>query len=623
MKCSRRKGIFILAVTVLVAILCLQSQKTVENNESTDSAQNSTFWGLGDSVSYVGMQTCGGCHVEIYQSFQHTGMGQSFGLANKEKSAGNFENHPVVHDSYSGFSYRVFWQHDTLKIQEYSIDDHGDTLLGMIVPASYIIGSGHHTNSHLRVQNGYVTQMPFTYYSQSQVWDLPPGFEQGANSRFSRLIGLECMSCHNAMPVDFVMGSENKFNSIPLGIDCERCHGPGSAHVAKIMRGDLTDTSTQIDYSIVNPKKLTPDLRFQICQRCHLQGNAVLKDGKSFLDFRPGMWLHDVMDVYAPSYSNEPNFIMASHADRLQQSQCFVSSNGKLDCVACHNPHVSVRKTNELVFDQACQQCHGQPEQTACSLPLIERDNKNCFTCHMPSSGTKDIPHVQIHDHRIAVRPALSSKEETDLKQFLGLRALNNKHPSLKSKIRGYLQQYERFEANPSYLDSLTVLFKGVKDPKQLLCERINFFYLTADKEAFSKWYSKVGESYLLQQLKKSSYDNADAWAAFKTAELLHGNAQLNSAQVFYERAIALAPFIPDMRLKYGNFLVNKGDPSQAVTIYQGVIKDLPYSEVAHGNLGYVYFLLGEYEAAKHHLQEALRINPSYTTAKTNLALVQ
>ncbi|UPT66317.1 MAG: hypothetical protein M0D57_17870 [Sphingobacteriales bacterium JAD_PAG50586_3] len=137
------------------------------------------------------------------------------------------------------------------------------------------------------------------------------------------------MSCHNAYP-KFVMGSENKYTDVPQGIDCERCHGPGGEHVRRKQMGENIDTSKYIDYSIVNPGKLSADLQFQICQRCHLQGNAILKNGKSFFDFKPGMQLSEVMDVYLPRYKNaDHDFIMASHADRLKQSQCFVVSAKK------------------------------------------------------------------------------------------------------------------------------------------------------------------------------------------------------------------------------------------------------------------------------------------------------
>ena len=64
--------------------------------------------------------------------------------------------------------------------------------------SDYKIGSGHHTNSHIFEINGYLHQIPYTYYTQEEIADLPPGFENGQNSRFTREIGLECMSCHNA-----------------------------------------------------------------------------------------------------------------------------------------------------------------------------------------------------------------------------------------------------------------------------------------------------------------------------------------------------------------------------------------------------------------------------------------
>ncbi|MBK7964483.1 MAG: hypothetical protein IPK10_03695 [Bacteroidetes bacterium] len=86
----------------------------------------------------------------------------------------------------------------------------------------------------------------------------------------------------------------------------------------------LIDTSKYIDYSIVNPSKLPIDLQFDLCQRCHIQGNVVLNEGKSFFDFKPGMKLSEVMNVFMPVYKdNEEQHIMASHAERLKLSKCF------------------------------------------------------------------------------------------------------------------------------------------------------------------------------------------------------------------------------------------------------------------------------------------------------------
>jgi hypothetical protein len=318
--------------------------------------------------------------------------------------------------------------------------------------------------------------MPMTFYTQKKQWDLPPGFENGFNTRFNRKIGLECMSCHNSYP-EFVLGSENKYKSVPEGITCERCHGPGSIHVAQRSSGTKVDTSKFIDYSIVNPAKLSIDRQFDICQRCHLQGNAVLKEGKSFLDFKPGMKLSDFITVFLPKYSNaDDEFIMASHADRLKQSKCFVVSYEKsmkqkantlkpyknaITCVTCHNPHLSVQATNNTKFNAACLNCHTNSQQTKgnCSdkrvkaqLTFNKSKDINCVGCHMPRSGSIDIPHVTVHDHYIR-KPTIKSEKEK-VKQFMGLFAINDKQPDSLTRAKAYINQFEKFDQKTEHLDS-------------------------------------------------------------------------------------------------------------------------------------------------------------------------
>ena len=106
---------------------------------------------------------------------------------------------------------------------------------------------------------------------------------------------------------------------------------------------------------------------------------------------------------------------MASHAQRQQLSKCFIVSNkqnktaGKnfetlnLTCITCHNPHVSVKKTGTQIFNNACIKCHSSNSQTVCAETEKNRMMKqnDCSSCHMPRSGTIDIPHVSVHDHWI------------------------------------------------------------------------------------------------------------------------------------------------------------------------------------------------------------------------------
>ncbi|MGB1242939.1 MAG: multiheme c-type cytochrome, partial [Chitinophagales bacterium] len=403
----------ILFICIALFVVC----QSPSNQEPTNKATTSDlpYQNLHDTVKYVGMQACQSCHQEIYETFIKTGMGQSFDHATPQKSAAEFGNHVVLYDSLNNFYYKPFWQQDSLYIKEFRLDaTTKDTIFQRNQYVKYIVGSGQHTNSHIFDDNGYLYQAPVTFYTQKGIWDLAPGFEGGFSSRFNRMIGLECMSCHNSLP-NFVKGSENKYLNVPNGISCERCHGPGELHVQQKLANEIVDTSKYIDYSIVNPKRLPRPLQLNLCKRCHLQGIAVLKDGQNFDDFKPSMYLHEVMDVFLPEYDgNETQFIMASQAHRMEKSACFKKSD--MTCITCHNPHVSVKYTARQNFNNACIDCHKMPANvegessekmvnmetvlTNCSLPKAKRiaeNNNDCSGCHMPISGSIDIPHVTIH----------------------------------------------------------------------------------------------------------------------------------------------------------------------------------------------------------------------------------
>ena len=572
-----------------------------------------------DTVKYVGIETCKQCHNDKFQTFQHTGMGQSFGKADTTKSAAHFGDE-FINDPFLDFNYSPFWKGDSLFLKEFRLTI-GDTSYQRKEKVDYIIGSGQHTNSHLQETNGYVHQMPFTYYTQTGKLDLPPGFEDGNNTRFSRLIGLECMSCHNAMPVDFVKGSQNKFDKIPLGIDCERCHGPGEAHVAKIMRGDFTDTAVAIDYSIVNPKKLEVNLQFELCQRCHLQGNAVLKEGKSFFDFKPGMELSDVMDVYLPRYSNsDEEFIMASHVDRFKKSECFKQSADQFLCTSCHNPHISVKETNISNFNKKCESCHTSPKEECSELIEVRNlKSNNCVECHMPSSGAIDIPHVTVHDHFIR-KPVEMTKTE-ELKIFLRLEAINNSNPSKRSRINAYLQQYERFESNTVYLDSAYLLLSSsFEESTQLYKEWVLYYHLQGDKEELVNWVNNVLGGNILNDLKTVSYDNSDAWCAYRIGEAYLNLSSPDNAVVFLDRAVELAPFILDFKVKLGTAYFMSGQYESAERAYKSALSENPKLEEALSNLGYVQIILEDFDSAEENLEKSLALNPDYKEAKLNLA---
>lgn len=569
-----------------------------------------------DTVKYVGKMQCASCHNDIYQSFMQTGMGQSFAPATRQKSVANFNNHKPVYDKFNNMYYYPFWVADTMFIAEFRLSGK-DTIYKRIERVDYIVGSGQHTNSHLTNINGYIYQLPLTWYAQLQKWDLPPGFENGRNVRFSRNIALECMSCHNAMPL-VEPTSDNKFISIGNGIDCERCHGPGELHVKEKLAGKLVDTATQIDYTIVNPKKLSWQLQVDVCQRCHLQGNAILKPGKSFTDFKPGMHLSDIVDVYMPSYVEDDNqFIMASHAQRLQMSKCFIESNKQqtnnnkafstlnLTCITCHNPHVSVKVTGTQIFNNACMKCHNNGPQDCSEKPQqILAQQNNCVGCHMPKNGTEDIPHVTVHDHYI--RKPVTTQIANNLKTFAGLYCVNNSRPNANNtKAAAYLNYIERFEGDAAAIDSAWWWVLQLNTNEQIPL--------------------KIQYHFLLKQFDKiialsNRLTNADAWTNYRVGQAMMYANRFNEAEIWYRKAVNAAPYNLDFMNKLGAALVKLNQINEAIDVFTNSLKLQPNQEDAWVNKGFALVKLNNFTQAMQCYNRALQLNPDNQQALFNRA---
>ncbi|MEO8760450.1 MAG: tetratricopeptide repeat protein, partial [Bacteroidia bacterium] len=469
--------------------------------------------------------------------------------------------------------------------------------------------------------------------------------ENGVNTRFTRKIGLECMSCHNSLP-GFVMGSENKYSHVDEGINCERCHGPGSIHVQQRSTGSKIDTTNYIDYSIVNPSKLSIDLQFDVCQRCHLQGNAILKNGKSFYDFKPGMKLSDYISVFLPKYANaDDEFIMASHADRLKMSQCFIKSfNPKevknklkpykdaLTCVTCHNPHVSVKVTGSEVFNAACLNCHGKKVEMNCteknvSIALkkptfnIQDTKYSCVSCHMPKSTPTDIPHVTVHDHFI--RKPITKKEKDKIKTFLGLFAINDKNPDSLTKARGNINQYEKFDQQLHYLDT-ALKYLSVKDKNSInknFDALVQLYFVKNDYAKVVSLANQIGKNELLSnRLTKKSYDNQHAWTCYRIAESFNYQGNPNEALFYFNQANTLAPFVPEFKNKLATAYAAVGNNNLAHQYFNETLKENPKYVSAIANLGFLYLTEGNAIKAEQLYNQALALDPDNEDALMNMA---
>lgn len=607
------------------------------------------YWAHVDSVSYAGMATCAICHPQQHESYIRTGMGRSFAPATRERSDADFEGHPEVHDADRDLTYRPFWRGEALMVAEFRLLN-GDTTHYREEQIDHIIGSGQHTNSHLIERDGYLYQAPITYYTQEGRWDLAPGFDGGHNTRFERPIESECITCHNGHSLHRT-GSRNAYEAIPAGIDCERCHGPGAQHVRQKLAGLLVDTAEHIDYSIVHPGKLALDRQLDLCQRCHLQGIAVLNDRSDWYDFKPGDRIEEHWNVFLPDYgaletghegaseaaAGNGAFLMASQAERLQESPCFVSTGG-FSCITCHNPHLSIRETPRKALNNPCISCHGGAEQAdgLCGLPLSERvipdqawesrvyaggrlpknaeRSNDCSACHMPRSGAVDIPHVTITDHKVRIPSGQASSEEGGT--FRRLDCLTDTAPAPLTRARAYLRFYEAFNRNAAFLDSADYWLQKSRTQPDLdadlyLRSRLHALWL---REDFPSALS------LLEGFSLDPETSTDAWTCYRAGEVYAAIVEdASKAEAWFARATVLLPLDAGMKIKQANALAQMGEAQDAMQAYSVALTLDPKRADAHSNLGFLKLQSGIQQGVEEHFQKACALDPDYLPARLNL----
>jgi predicted CXXCH cytochrome family protein len=621
----------LLLTLILLTLLpsCTNSPKTT--TPPTTPIPQKTYLNHAPGVQYLGKESCKPCHADKFNTFVHSEMGRSLKKAKLTSSAANFESVKPIYDKFSDLYYLPFHQGEDLYLKEFRLQGK-DTVHTRTEQIAYIVGSGQHTNSHFIEENGYLYQAPLTWYAQDGKWDLPPGFENGHNSRFTRSIELECMTCHNAMP-EFDPGSDNRFIKIPEGIDCERCHGPGSAHITEKQSGSQLHLIDGIDYTIVHPGKLPVERQFDICQRCHLQGTAVPAEGKTFMDFRPGMNLSDYINIFIPRYPDSlSNFIMASHPDRLRMSQCFIQTQANpkfvkpMTCTTCHNPHLSIKTLGVDHYKQVCQGCHAPASASSelagdCTAPAKLRlaNGDNCVKCHMPTTGSSDIPHVRITDHFIRKpdgksdgKSLLSPEELQKQKEFFRLACRTQTQPSTSLMAEGYLTQYEQFTAKPWLLDSANALVaKAMKTEGEgkLLRILVRLRYLQSDFAALTK----IAQSHAPNTV-------TDAWTAYRIGEAWQQTAQLPQAIQWFQRANQLAPGQLKFKNKLAAALINNQQVDEALTILNELVGTYSKDPAVLNNRGYASVLKNDFPAAEKDFRKALDLDPDSEIAMANLA---
>jgi predicted CXXCH cytochrome family protein len=343
---------------------------------------------------------------------------------------------------------------------------------------------------------------------------------------------------------------------------CESCHGPGAAHVA--------------GGAIVNPAKLTPARRDEVCMQCHLEGTAAIeRPGRHLYEFRPGEALGDYVRYFVLDAGQRAEFGAVSQVEALSQSTCRKKSGEGMSCMSCHDPHQSPTKKDRVAYYRGkCLVCHG-----ATFGARHNANQQDCVECHMPTLQSSDVAHTQVTDHRISRRPQLSRQMQDAAMQ----KSPPRMHP---------------FPASQEV------------DPRDLALAWVSL--VERGKPA-----DESQERQLLITALKQQPDDSALLSALGYLEQKRGATE--KARELYRRSLILAPESIDAATNLGVIEAQTGHVQEAVKLWQDAFKRAPDRSTIGMNLARVYCQVGKGDEAKAYILRVLQFSPDLGSAKNML----
>jgi tetratricopeptide (TPR) repeat protein len=577
-----------------------------------------------NAAGYVTDASCAECHREIAASYQRVGMHHSMSRWRDDASIEDFASGTFFHEP-SNRHYEMTRRDGAMLIKRFQLDEHDQPINVLEQKVDWIIGSGHHSRGYLyRTPAGELFQLPIVWYTQEGSWGMAPGFDQPDQEDFARPVTRACLFCHNAYP-DAAPGSDAFGQpqifpeNLPEGTGCQRCHGPGAAHIRAA--SDPAATLEQLSASIVNPARLPPARRDDVCNQCHLQPTSKLTSlqrrfGRTDYSFRPGEALADYLVHLDFDDGRDPRdrFEINHHSYRLGQSRCFTESSQALSCLTCHDPHQQVPPQQRAAhFRDKCLTCHAA-EACHGEDAAIAATGNDCVACHMPRRRTQDVVHIVMTDHLIQRPPAnpehlLAALDETP-PPVGAIARLASPHGDLPQEESALLQAMSTVsDGNLDQLASFAAILEACG--WQALEPRVELGVAqlrSGDFASARMTFQALAQAHPHLGLLESNLGVA-----------LTGLGMHEEAAAHFKRAVALSPNSPDAHLGLAGALAKLDRIEEATGSFHEAIRLRPHFAKAHFNLGNLLARQRKYAEAAQAFRRALASDPAVRDGYRNL----
>jgi predicted CXXCH cytochrome family protein len=497
-------------------------------------------------------------------------------------------------------------------VRRYQTGSEGEQTNIVEKSIDYVVGSGNHARTYVhQSEDGTLLELPLSWYAeQGGYWAMSPGYDRPDHDGFRRRVGEQCLFCHTAYPT--------ARDAPPAAIDCQRCHGPGLEHVNKAR---VSAAPEEIRSAVVNPARLSPQRRLEVCLQCHLETtsrplpNAIRRFDRQPFSYQPGEPLSGyILHFDHAAGSGRDDKFEVNHAGyRFLQSQCYLESKGALDCTSCHDPHRALRGADAAAhYRQLCRSCHSG--LSAASHPAGE----DCIACHMPKRRSEDAVHVLMTDHRIA--RALPSRDPAAPLDELKL--------AKQAAYTGEVALYPIPDGPGEKAAQLYLALAQVKDLANLRPGVARLAQAVADVEPpQAEFYFELGAAHMKMgalpeaaQAYREAIRRRQSWAApyVRLAEVLLRAGKPDEAIAVLKDAPE--PEDGEAAMTLGVALGQLGRLDGSVQALERAVKAMADHPMAWLNLGVSLEQSGDFRRAESCYREAIRVRPDFEPARRHLA---
>ena len=376
------------------------------------------------AVVFTGGQACIGCHQKEYRLWSGSDHDRAMSIASDTSVLGNFNN--------AEFTFRGITSKFYKRDGKFFVFTEGPGGVMKEFEVSHTFGVRPLQQYLVPFENGKYQCLPIAWNTLEKKWfqmaamvykpeDLKPDNWLYWTNQAQNWNSM-CAECHSTdLQKNFDLTTKSYHTTWKdINVNCEACHGPGSAHIEWANLPELARPQDNNTALIVKTSKIPSRKYVESCAPCHARRSSL-----GPYDYVHNEFLSNAIPQLpvAPYYYIDGQFLEEDYEyGSFTQSKMYMKD---VRCGDCHDPHSLKRK---FEGNALCTQCHRADEYDTYDHHLHKSkgesgtyfvnksgqklgpgDGNLCRDCHMPGRYYMGIDKRFDHSMRIP-RPDLSLK---------------------------------------------------------------------------------------------------------------------------------------------------------------------------------------------------------------------